>query len=63
MARKGAEKMPATAEPKTKPVRVDLDPAVHQQFRVEAAKEGLSMAAMAKRLVDDWVAKRKAGGK
>ena len=58
MARKRSTKpMPAATETKTKPVRVDLAPDVHQQFRVEAAKEGISMAAMAKRSVDDWVAK------
>jgi hypothetical protein len=64
MARKGStKKMPAPVETKTKPVRVDLAPDVHQDFRVEAAKEGVSMTAMAKRLVTEWVARRKAGSK
>ncbi len=44
-------------------VRLELTPDVHQDFRVEAAKEGISMAAMARRLVEEWVAKRKASGK
>lgn len=63
MESKGAKKMAVTTEPKAKPVRVDLDPAVHQQFRVEAAKEGVSMAAMGKRIIEEWVAKRKSSGK
>jgi hypothetical protein len=64
MARDGStKKMPAPVQAKTKPVRVDLALDVHQDFRVEAAKEGLSMTAMAKRLINEWVAKRKAGSK
>jgi hypothetical protein len=67
MAKKRIEaegkKMPATVEqPGLKLVRLELTPAVHQQFRVEAAKEGTSMASMAKRLVEEWVAKRAKGG-
>jgi hypothetical protein len=37
-------------------------PDVHRQFRVEAAKEGLSMAAVARRLVEEYL-KRKSAGK
>jgi ParG len=59
MARKASTKKVETAV--TKPVRVDLAPDVHQDFRVESAKEGISMAAMAKRLVDEWVEKRRKG--
>jgi hypothetical protein len=44
-------------------VRLELTPALHQQFRVESAKEGLPMAVMARKLVADWVAKRGGGGK
>jgi hypothetical protein len=44
-------------------VRLELPAGVHKQFRVEAAKEGISMAAMARRLVEDWVATQKGGGK
>jgi hypothetical protein len=39
-------------------VRLELPPDVQQRFRVEAAKEGMSMAAMARRVVEEWVAKR-----
>ena len=56
--------MPAVAEEtELKLVRLELPPEVHKQFRIEAAKEGLSMAAMARRLVEEWTARRKAGGK
>ena len=58
------KKMPAVAEkPGLKLVRLELPPAVQRDFRVEAAREGLSMAAMARRLVEEWTAKRKVGGK
>lgn len=68
MAKKRTElvgkRMPAVAEEiGLKLVRLEMPPDVHKQFRVEAAKEGLSMAAMARRLVEEWVAKRKASGK
>jgi plasmid stability protein len=41
-------------------VRLELPKSTHQDFRVEAAKEGRSMANMARRLVEEWLAKRKA---
>jgi hypothetical protein len=68
MARKrpatGGRKMAAVAEETgLKLVRLELPPAVHRDFRVEAAKEGASMASMARRLVEEWTSKRKAGGK
>ncbi|MHB1558585.1 MAG: hypothetical protein ACYC61_14100 [Isosphaeraceae bacterium] len=50
--------MPAVVENEAKSIRLELPPAVHQEFRVEAAKEGLSMAAVARRLVEDYL-KRK----
>ena len=51
--------MPATTEERgLKLVRLELPPDVQKQFRVEAAKEGMSMAAMARRVVEEWVAKR-----
>jgi hypothetical protein len=53
--------MPAV-EAESKSIRLELSPEVHQQFRVESAKEGLSMAAVARRLVEDYL-KRKANGK
>lgn len=56
------KKMPAIAEEATLMlVRLELPTDVHQQFRVEAAKEGVSMAKMARRLIEEWVAKRNAG--
>jgi hypothetical protein len=58
------KKMPtATLDSSLKLVRLELPESVHKQFRVEAAKEGVSMAAMARRLVEEWVVRRKAGGK
>ncbi len=49
-------------EPEAKSIRLELTPEDHQRFRVEAAKEGMSMAAVARRLVEDYL-KRKASGK
>jgi predicted HicB family RNase H-like nuclease len=57
---KGTKAMIA-AEADVKSVRLELSPDVHKQFRIEAAKEGQSMAALAKRLIEDWVSKRKGG--
>jgi hypothetical protein len=48
-------------EPKS--IRLALSPEDHQRFRVEAAKEGLSMAAVARRLVEAYLSQRKTGGK
>jgi hypothetical protein len=59
---KGAKPMKAD-EPEGKSIRLELTPEHHQEFRVEAAKEGKSMAAVARRLVEDYLAKRKASGK
>jgi predicted HicB family RNase H-like nuclease len=65
MARKKVKETEAmiAADAEVKSVRLELSPDVHRDFRIEAAKEGQSMAALAKRLVEEWVAKRKAGGK
>ncbi len=49
-----------TAEIEVKSVRLELSEETHREFRIESAKEGMSMAAMAKKLVEDWVAKRRA---
>lgn len=54
--------MPAAVETEAKSIRLELPPEMHQQFRVEAAKEGASMAAVARRLVEEYL-KRKAGSK
>ena len=53
MARKKTEKpeMPATAEPKVKPVRVDLTPEEHKLLRLEAAEAETSMSALAHELL------------
>jgi hypothetical protein len=56
MARKRSPKKMATvAEPetKTKPVRVDLIPAVHKALRLKAAGEDMSMAALARRIISE----------
>ena len=55
--------MPATAEPKTKPVRVDLDPAIHHALRKAAADQNISMAASARKLISEAMAGRKGGSK
>jgi hypothetical protein len=60
----GGKTMPAvTDEAALMLVRLELSKDIHKQFRVEAAKEGVSMAKMARQLVEEWVAKRNAGGK
>lgn len=58
MARKTTEKppMPAVAdEIKTKPVRLDLDPEIHQMLRVVAAEQGKPMAVFAREVVEETV--------
>jgi hypothetical protein len=64
MARKQAkgETMPAI-EAEVKSIRLQLPLDVQTKFRVEAAKEGKSMAAVARRLVEEYLSKRKAGGR
>lgn len=56
----GGKKAPAQ-ESRLKLVRLELTPDVHRDFRIEAAKEGVSMASLARRLVEEWTVKRKAG--
>ncbi len=67
MARKqttGGKTVPATTTPdQLRAVRLELPLDLHKQFRIEAAKEDTSMAAIARRLVEEWMTKRKAGGK
>jgi hypothetical protein len=49
MARKKVEAtVPAIAEPKTKPVRLDLTPEDHHLLRKKAADANMSMSAYAK---------------
>ncbi len=68
MAKKqGGKVVPATATTATteevRAVRLELPLSMHKLFRVEAAKEDNSMAAIARQLVEEWLAKRKTGGK
>ena len=57
---KGAKAM-VGVESDVKSVRLELSQDTHRLFRIEAAREGQSMAALAKQLVEDWLSKRKAG--
>jgi hypothetical protein len=50
--------MPAIVEAEAKSIRLELPPDMHQLFRVEAAKEGTSMAAVARRLVEDYLRRK-----
>jgi hypothetical protein len=47
---------------KTKLVDVDLSPPVHQELRRPAADEEASMAALARKAVEEYVVKRAKGG-
>jgi len=54
MAQKRSPKKMATIvepETKTKPVRVDLAPAVHKALRRAAADQDMSMAALARKII------------
>ena len=54
MARKKQEQeVPATAEAKTKPVRLDLEPEVHRLLRLVAADDEKSMAAYARDVLEE----------
>ena len=56
MARKQPEKkMPVTAEPEAKPVRLILDPGTHRLLRQVAAAEGLSMSAYVRQHMEQHV--------
>jgi hypothetical protein len=55
----GRKAAPVVEEPTMVLVRLQLPAPIHQDFRVESAKEGRSMSNMARRLVEDWVAMRK----
>jgi hypothetical protein len=52
----------AGPEERPKPVRVDLLPAVHKELRGAAADEEMSMAGLARKLVEEYVTKRAKGG-
>jgi hypothetical protein len=53
--------VPAT-EVVSKAVRLDLDPTLHQELRVEAAKLGKPMAVVVRDLVVKFLAERKKKG-
>jgi plasmid stability protein len=61
MARAKARESKVMTDSEAKSIRLELPSHVHQTFRVEAAKEGMSMAAVARRLVEEYL-KRKASG-
>lgn len=50
--------MPVTAEPKTKPVRLDLTPEVHHLLRMAAAGEDKPMALFAREIIEREVRRR-----
>jgi hypothetical protein len=52
-AKRSRKNVQVTAEPKVKPVRLDLVPAVHKALRREAAELDLSMAALARRVISE----------
>jgi DNA-binding transcriptional LysR family regulator len=60
---KEAKPMAAVETEARSSVRFELSSEDHARFRVEAAKEGLGMAAVARRLVEDYLSRRKTGGK
>lgn len=51
MATKKEKPVQTTAEPTLKPVRVDLERAVHKALRKAAAEAETSMAALARRII------------
>ncbi len=64
--------MPAKKSPKGRPpmittetdmkvVRLELPPDVHRAFRIAAAEDGVSMAVLARKAVDELLARRKGG--
>ena len=61
---KGKVEMSTTAtEPKLRAVRLELPENVHTLLRLEAAKQDTSLAALARIAVEEYLSRRKAGGK
>jgi hypothetical protein len=60
VGRKKQEKAVQADEVPSKAVRLDLDPETHKRLRVEAAQRDMSMAALVRELVVDFLS---AGGK
>jgi len=42
-----------------KAVRVEISPAIHKQLRLEAAKQDRSMASLVRRMIEEYLSKRK----
>ena len=62
--KRSTKKMPATveAETKLKPVRVDLEPAIHKALRMKAAAQDMSMAALARKIISEQMGFKDHGG-
>jgi hypothetical protein len=64
---KGAKPMIAAtagaSEEVLKAVRLDIPLSMHRELRIEAAKRDMSMAALVRGLVEEFLSKRKAGGR
>lgn len=59
MAKKRRPKtVEAVAEPKLQPVRVDLEPEIHDLLRIEAARERMSMARFARTIITQAMRER-----
>jgi hypothetical protein len=54
---KGKVEMPATAT-ELRAVRLELPPHIHAKLRIEAAKKDISLASLARSVVEDYVAGR-----
>jgi plasmid stability protein len=63
MAKKGEARKPGSRDPDKKAVRLDLDPEEQVALRVLAAKHGMSMAAYARQLVQEAIARDRTGQK
>ena len=61
--RKRVIKMPTGEVEEVCSIRLDLPRSIQREFRVECAKENSSMAAIARRLVEAWLEKRRKGAK
>lgn len=65
MAKRKTEKpvVSATATEELKAVRLELPPDLHRELRIEAAKRDTHMSALARVAVEEFLARRKTGGK
>lgn len=58
MSSKRSKPMPETTEDQIKPVRLDLSSGMHYLLRMEAAKEQMSMASFARKIVETVLLER-----